>query len=183
MKIYTRKGDSGTTQLFGGPRVSKHSLRIECYGTVDELNSWLGMVGDLQTDEAARSVLRHIQHRLFVIGSLLATAPGKEFSGMPQLSQADVTELEQQIDVWTEKLPPLKLFVLPGGHLSNSAAHVARCVCRRAERLAVALHESEPLPPLILAYLNRLSDLLFVLARKCSNDAGSAEVFWQGRQG
>ncbi|MCS6990773.1 MAG: cob(I)yrinic acid a,c-diamide adenosyltransferase [Chitinophagales bacterium] len=182
MKIYTRKGDGGTTQLFGGPRVPKHSLRIECYGTVDELNSWIGFVGDVLPQDQDKRILRRIQQQLFVIGSLLATAPGKEMSGMPQLAETDVEALENQIDQWSASLPPLQLFVLPGGHLSNSAAHVARCVCRRAERLVVALHEQEPLPPLIIKYLNRLSDLLFILARKCSHDSGSAELFWQGRK-
>lgn len=181
VKIYTRKGDSGITQLFGGLRVPKHSLRIECYGTVDELNSWLGMVGDLLPHDADRAILRNIQHHLFTVGSLLATEPGKQIAGMPQLEETAVTELEKQIDAWDEQLEPLRLFVLPGGHLSNSAAHIARCVCRRAERLVVHLAETEPVPPVIIKYLNRLSDLLFILARKCSRDSGRAEVFWQGR--
>lgn len=181
MKIYTKKGDTGTTQLIGGTRVPKHHLRIEAYGTIDELNSWMGLVRDNVNDQATKDLLKEIQDRLFTIGSLLASDPEKSRMKVPDLNESDVALLEKSIDTINEKLPELKSFLLPGGNASNSICHVARCVCRRAERLVVQLNEEVPTEPLILKYLNRLSDYLFILARKISQDTGSGEIPWKPR--
>lgn len=182
MKIYTKKGDTGTTQLLGGSRISKGHLRIDAYGTVDELNSWLGLVRDQLNDEQSSAVLKEIQDRLFTIGSLLAS--DKEGSKMiiPDLNEEDVKRLEDEMDSMDKLLPELKSFVLPGGYTPNSICHIARCVCRRAERAIVILHQQQPVDELVLKYINRLSDYLFVLARKTSKDHGVAEIMWQGRK-
>ena len=182
MKIYTRKGDTGTTQLIGGTRVPKHHVRIEAYGTVDELNSWMGLVRDQITDDQQRDLLKEIQDRLFTIGSLLASDPEKSKMKLPDLQEEDVILLEKEIDRMTDEIPPLKSFVLPGGVAANSFCHITRCVCRRAERITVHLNEIAGVDPLILKYLNRLSDYLFVLARKISRDSGSVEIPWKPRQ-
>jgi len=179
-KIYTKTGDAGETGLFGGRRLPKSHLRIESYGTVDELNSHLGVVCDSITDDHIRHILSEIQHRLFAIGADLATDPAKRKS-LPDITVADIQLLENEIDKMDGELPVLKNFILPGGHLSVSFCHVARCVCRRAERLVVALDLEEPVEPLVLQYLNRLSDYLFVLARKIGHDAGADEVIWKQR--
>jgi cob(I)alamin adenosyltransferase len=181
MKIYTRKGDSGNTQLIGGTRVPKHHVRIEAYGTVDELNSWIGLVRDSLSNEQTKYLLKEIQDRLFTIGSLLASDPEASRMKLPDLSEHDVEILEKEIDKMVEVLPELKTFVLPGGNAVNSMCHIARCVCRRSERLVVQLSESEKVEALILKYLNRLSDYLFVLARKISFDAGNEELPWKPR--
>ncbi|HYV91892.1 MAG TPA: cob(I)yrinic acid a,c-diamide adenosyltransferase [Chitinophagales bacterium] len=181
MKIYTRKGDNGTTQLIGGTRVPKHHLRIEAYGTIDELNSWMGLLRDSLNDEHPKLVLKEIQDRLFTIGSLLASDPESSRMKVPDLHEHDVELLEKEIDTMQEVLPELKTFVLPGGNAVNAMCHIARCVCRRSERLAVQLSEAEKAEPLILKYLNRLSDYLFVLARKISFDARSEELPWKPR--
>lgn len=181
MKIYTKKGDGGTTQLIGGTRVLKHHLRIESYGTVDELNSWIGYVKDSINDQHAQQILKEIQDRLFTIGSLLASDPEKSRMKVPDLHEEDVMLLEKEMDSMNDHLPEMKSFILPGGHLANSACHIARCVCRRTERLVTHLNEQEALDPLILKYLNRLSDYLFVLARKITLDTGSEEVPWKPR--
>ena len=181
MKIYTRKGDTGTTQLIGGLRVPKNHLRIESYGTVDELNSWLGLIRDSITDEHSKWMLKEIQDRLFTIGSLLASDPGSSRMKVPDLHEQDVELLEKEIDSMEEILPELKTFVLPGGNPVNSMCHVARCVCRRTERLVVQLSESEKVERLVIQYLNRLSDYLFVLSRKISFDSKSEEVPWKPR--
>jgi cob(I)alamin adenosyltransferase len=181
MKIYTRKGDTGTTQLIGGTRVKKHHHRIEAYGTIDELNSWLGLVRDSIADGHLQNVLREIQDRLFTIGSQLASDPETSKMKVPDLNQSDVELLESEIDQMTEPLPELKSFVLPGGNTANSKCHIARCVCRRAERYVVQLNEEQEVPQLILVYLNRLSDYLFVLARKCSFDSENEEILWNPR--
>jgi cob(I)alamin adenosyltransferase len=185
MKIYTKTGDKGTTALFGGTRVSKHHIRIESYGTVDELNSNLGLLRDQQVDEHSREILIKIQDKLFTIGSTLATDPeksvlksGKKRLDIPHISQQDTELLEEEMDKMNESLPPMTHFVLPGGHQAVSVCHVARCVCRRAERLATALYEIEPFEEQVLQYLNRLSDYLFVLARKLSHDLQVKEVKW-----
>ncbi|NJW53678.1 cob(I)yrinic acid a,c-diamide adenosyltransferase [Salinimicrobium oceani] len=185
MKIYTKTGDKGTTALFGGTRVPKHHIRIESYGTVDELNSHLGLLRDQQVDEHSRKILIRIQDRLFTIGSTLATDPekavlksGKQRLDIPKISREDIELLEQEMDKMNEHLPPMTHFVLPGGHQTVSVCHVARCVCRRSERLATALYEIEPFEELILQYLNRLSDYLFVLARKLTYDVKAEEVKW-----
>lgn len=185
MKIYTKTGDKGTTALFGGTRVPKHHIRIESYGTVDELNSHIGLVRDQAFDAHYKAVLITIQDKLFTVGAILATDPdkailksGKERLNIPKISNADIEYLEQEIDKMNEALPPMTNFILPGGHQTVSFCHIARCVCRRAERLASALHEIEPFQMETLTYLNRLSDYLFVLARKLSNDLHAEEVKW-----
>ncbi len=190
MKIYTKTGDKGTTALFGGTRVPKHHIRIESYGTVDELNSNLGLLRDQQVDEHSKEIILKIQDRLFTIGSTLATDPqkavlksGKKRLEIPLISQEDIELLEQEMDKMNEALPPMTHFVLPGGHQTVSVCHVARCVCRRAERLATALYEIEPFEEQVLQYLNRLSDYLFVLARKLSHDLQAEEIQWIPQKG
>lgn len=182
-KIYTKTGDKGQTSLWGGARVPKHHIRIEAYGTVDELNSFLGLLRDnLQNDEI-RTNIKVVQDRLFTIGSILATDPEKaDKVQTPDLLNDDIEFLENGIDIMDSKLPILKNFILPGGDNSASICHVARCVCRRAERLAVALHEIEPINELVLSYLNRLSDYLFVLSRFIVFLNGSEEIVWKPRQ-
>ena len=185
MKIYTKTGDKGTTALFGGTRVPKHHMRIECYGTVDELNSYIGLVRDQEIDSHYKSVLITIQDHLFTIGAILATDPekamlksGKQRLNIPKISDDDIKMLEDEIDQMDASLPAMTNFVLPGGHQTVSFCHISRCVCRRAERLATALYELEPFQDETLTYLNRLSDYLFVLARKLSNDLHAEEVKW-----
>ncbi len=179
-KIYTKTGDAGQTALFGGTRLPKNHLRIETYGTIDELNSYLGVVRDSVSNEEMRTVLKIVQDRLFAIGANLAS--DGEYKVIPDIYATDVELLEQEIDKMDESLPALKNFVLPGGHIAVSFCHVARCVCRRAERLTVALHQEDPLEPLILQYLNRLSDYLFTLSRKIAQDLNAEEVIWQPRK-
>lgn len=179
-KIYTKTGDEGQTALFGGKRLPKSHLRIECYGTVDELNSFLGLVRDRTEDEHVRAVLFEIQNRLFDLGANLASDPSKNLPS-PTVGQTDIQLLENEIDAMEATLPPLKNFILPGGHPTVSHCHVARCVCRRAERLVVALNMEEPVSPEVLKYLNRLSDYLFVLARKLGQNLGASEVVWKGK--
>lgn len=179
MKIYTKTGDTGTTALFGGKRVSKADLRIETYGTVDELNSYIGLVRDQPVNQNRKSILVEIQDRLFTIGSILATEPGNTKVKVPSLSQEDVTLLEKEIDSMDAQLPPMKSFVLPGGHQSVSFCHVARTVCRRAERLVIALDATEKTDALVVQYLNRLSDYLFMLSRKMSAELGAEETPWK----
>lgn len=182
MKVYTKTGDAGTTALLGGTRVGKNHLRLEAYGTLDELNSWMGLLRDYEVNQIRQKPLKDIQDMLFTLGSHLATAPGKNVRHLPGYTLKDVGVLEQQIDHMEEGLPELKNFILPGGHVAVSQCHIARCVCRRAERLVVSLHELEPVDEIILAYLNRLSDYLFVLARRMSHELGAAEVSWQPRR-
>lgn len=182
-KIYTKTGDKGSTSLIGGTRVLKSDLRIEAYGTVDELNSWIGFVNDAFNDFSANHILREIQDRLFTIGSSLACDPEKETKlHIPDLHASDITLLETEMDTMTQVLPPMKHFVLPGGHTAISVTHIARCVCRRAERCCVQLeaHHGQ-VAPLIIQYLNRLSDYLFVLARYATKVTGTAEVPWKPR--
>ncbi|MBR9845546.1 MAG: cob(I)yrinic acid a,c-diamide adenosyltransferase [Algicola sp.] len=185
MKIYTKTGDKGTTALFGGTRVPKHHIRIDSYGTVDELNSYLGLIRDQDIDQHYKDVLMDIQDKLFTVGAILATDPekavlksGKERLNIPKISEAHITKLEQEMDTMNVALPPMTHFVLPGGHQTVSFCHIARCVCRRAERLASELNDIEPFQPESLTYLNRLSDYLFVLARKLSYDLQAEEVKW-----
>jgi cob(I)alamin adenosyltransferase len=181
MKIYTKTGDKGTTALFGGKRVSKADLRIETYGTVDELNSYVGLVRDQAVNQNRKSILVEIQDRLFTIGSILATEPGNTKVKVPSLIQEDVTVLEKEIDGMDASLPPMKSFVLPGGHQSVSFCHVARTVCRRAERLVIALDAQEKIDALVIQYLNRLSDYLFMLSRKMSAELSAEEMPWKPR--
>lgn len=181
MKIYTKTGDKGTTALFGGKRVSKADLRIETYGTVDELNSYLGLVRDQPVNQFRKNVLIEIQDRLFTIGSILATEPGNTKVKIPSLIVDDITLLEKEIDAMDAALPPMKSFVLPGGHQSVSFCHVARTVCRRAERLLIALDAQQKTDALVIQYLNRLSDYLFMLARKMSAELDAEEIPWKPR--
>lgn len=189
MKIYTKTGDKGTTALFGGTRVPKDHIRIESYGTVDELNSYIGLIRDQEIDSHYKKILIEIQDRLFTVGAILATPPEKEVKKNGELrlqklgiTDSDIELLENEIDTMEEALPPMTHFVLPGGHTTVSYCHIARCVCRRAERLAVHLDHNEPVSEIVIMYLNRLSDYLFVLARKLSNDLNAEEVKWIPRK-
>ena len=183
LKIYTKTGDAGKTSLIGGTKVPKSHLRIETYGTIDELNSYIGLVGDMITDTQSKTVLKEIQDRLFTIGSSLACDPDKEpLMKMPDLKETDVELLEKEIDKMNEVLPPMKFFVLPGGNVAVSTIHVVRCVCRRAERLCVNMQEHELfVDPLVIKYINRLSDYLFVLARFSAFKLGAEEIPWKPR--
>ena len=181
MKIYTKKGDQGSTGLIGGTRVSKGDVRIEAYGTVDELNSYIGLLSTLDIDPRYVAQLQEIQDRLFTIGSHLAADPEKSKMQLPDLTEEDVAKLEHWMDVMDDTLPALLAFILPGGHPTSAHAHVARCICRRAERMTVTLDELEGVEALVLTYLNRLSDYLFVLARKLSHDKGVNEHTWTPR--
>ncbi len=183
MKIYTKTGDKGTTSLIGGTKVLKSHHRIEAYGTVDELNSYLGLIRDLTQDEHSLRVLTDVQDRLFTIGSSLACDPIKEPKmRLPDLHATDIEVLENEIDRMNEVLAPMKHFIIPGGHPSVSHIHIARCVCRRAERACVRLElESLEVDPLVLQYLNRLSDYLFVLARYAGHQLSVPEIPWKPR--
>lgn len=181
MKIYTKTGDEGTTALFGGKRVSKADLRIDTYGTIDELNSYIGLVRDQPINQNRKAILIEVQDRLFTIGSILATEPGNTKVKIPALAPSDITQLEQEIDAMDTQLPPMKFFVLPGGHPSVSFGHVARTVCRRAERLTIALDQHEKVDPLVIQYLNRLSDYLFVLCRSMAHELQIEETPWKPR--
>ena len=181
MKIYTKTGDKGQTSLIGGTRVPKHHIRIEAYGTVDELNSYIGLIRDQPIDQQSKKILIEIQDRLFTIGSTLASDPEKSRMKIPDLKEADITLLENEIDVMNEALPEMRSFILPGGHTTVSFCHIARCICRRAERNTIHLSEKETVAELVIKYLNRLSDYLFVLARKLSHDLQSEEIPWKPR--
>ncbi len=178
MKIYTRKGDSGNTSLFGGSRVPKSSARIEAYGTVDELNSLLGLAASFGCSPKAEEWLPRVQEQLFVLGSDLATPPDAD-ARIERIGEAETKFLEEAIDEMEEELPPLKNFILPGGARTGSTLHFARTVCRRAERATVRCMEEEEISEQALAYLNRLSDFLFVLGRYENRHAGSSEQPWQ----
>ncbi len=189
MKIYTKTGDSGTTALFGGTRVPKDHARIESYGTVDELNSYIGLVRDQEMNLHYKETLIEIQDRLFTIGAILATPPEKEVlkNGELRLKKLGITDddiklLETEIDSMEATLPQMTHFVLPGGHTTVSYCHIARCICRRAERLTVHLSHNEPVAEIAIKYLNRLSDYLFVLARKLSHDLNADEIQWIPRK-
>jgi len=181
MKIYTKTGDQGTTALFGGKRVLKSDLRIDTYGTIDEVNSWIGVLRDQGVNRARQEELVEIQDRLFTIGSILAVEPGNTKVKVPSLTPDDITFLEKKIDVMESKLEPMKVFVLPGGHPSVSFGHVTRTVCRRAERLVTALNENEAIEPLVIQYLNRLSDYIFVLCRTMTKELNAHETPWNPR--
>lgn len=181
-KIYTKTGDKGETALFGGRRVLKSHLRVDAYGTVDELNSFIGWLRDSVENGHVREMLAHIQHRLFTVGAHLASDPEKH-PPTPDLLPSDIELLEKEMDAMDVELPPLKNFILPGGHPTVSVCHVCRTVCRRAERLAVALRENETVEDTVLQYLNRLSDYFFMLARKLAHDLGAEEVIWNPRKG
>lgn len=181
-KIYTKTGDKGETALFGGRRVSKSDLRVDTYGTVDELNAFTGALRDSLAEVRSREVLAQIQHRLFTIGANLASDPGNQ-APVPDVRFADINLLENEMDRMDESLAPLRHFILPGGHPAVSACHICRTVCRRAERLVVALHHIEPVDDIVLQYLNRLSDYFFILARRTALENNAEEVIWNPRQG
>lgn len=185
MKIYTKTGDQGTTALFGGTRVPKNHVRIEAYGTVDELNSYIGLIRDQEIPALEKQTLLAIQHHLFTVGAILATDPekavlknGKERLNIPKITPDTLVFLEDEIDRMEENLAPMTHFILPGGHTTVSFCHIARCVCRRSERLSVQLDQEEAVEPEVLMYLNRLSDYLFVLARKLTFDLQADEIKW-----
>jgi cob(I)alamin adenosyltransferase len=182
-KIYTKTGDAGQTSLIGGTKVPKSHLRIETYGTIDELNSYIGLVNDYATTDHIHSILKEIQDRLFTIGSSLASDPEKEpRMKIPDLKEEDVLLLEKEIDKMNEELPEMKSFILPGGHVSVSVTHIARCICRRAERLCVNMQEHDLfVSPLVIKYINRLSDYLFVLVRYTGHLLKVEEVKWKPR--
>lgn len=182
-KIYTKTGDGGATSLIGGTKVPKNDLRIETYGTVDELNSWIGLINDQWGNEVFKNELKEIQDRLFTLGSSLACDADKEPKmKLPDLRASDVEFLEKRIDEMTAELPPMKTFIMPGGHVTVSSIHVCRTVCRRAERLVVSMQQHELFADAqIIQYLNRLSDYLFTLARYAAKHLGVEEVPWKPR--
>lgn len=182
-KIYTKTGDKGATSLLGGTKVPKNDIRIETYGTVDELNSWIGLINDQLSDEEFKGELKEVQDRLFTIGSSLATDAEKEPKmKLPDLHESDIGFLERRIDEMTAQLPPMKSFILPGGHVSVSSVHIVRCVCRRAERLCVNMQQHDLfVDEKVIQYLNRLSDYLFTLARYVAQKLGAEEILWKAR--
>jgi cob(I)alamin adenosyltransferase len=182
-KIYTKTGDKGTTSLIGGTKVPKSHLRIEAYGTTDELNSYIGLCRDLLSDKQSRKLLLEVQDRIFTIGSSLACDPIKEPKmRIPDLKETDVILLENEMDSMNESVAAMKFFILPGGHSILSHLHIARCVCRRAERCCVRLElESLEVDPIIIKYLNRLSDYLFVLSRFTGSQLKVEEISWKPR--
>lgn len=181
-KLYTKKGDDGTTGLLSGKRVNKHHIRIKAYGTVDELNAWVGMIRNFKTDKNTDNTLVKIQQELMTIASQLADDTAFEVSKLVKvlepIDKENVKFLEDQIDLINNDLPELKNFVIPGGHVAVSYAHLARCTCRRAERFITELNEIENSPKTILAYINRLSDFLFILSRKLARDYQAEEIKW-----
>jgi cob(I)alamin adenosyltransferase len=182
MKIYTKTGDEGNTSLLGGTRVVKFHPRIEAYGTIDELNSFLGLIRDHEIDPHYREVLIEIQDRLFTVESQIARDPDVKISRpLPEIHQEDISFLEKEIDAMNEALPELVQFILPGGHPLVSYCHIARCVCRRAERNTIRLAQASPVDNINIMYLNRLSDYLFVLARKLALDFKVPETPWKAR--
>ena len=181
MKIYTKKGDGGETSLFGGTRVTKDHPRIEAYGTVDELNSFLGLLRDEIGDSKWKENLIDIQRQLFSVGASLAAEKETQQYKIPSVSEDDVLRMEDWIDEITEKLEPMKFFILPGGHKLVSYCHIARTVCRRAERMVIRLSEKVKVDPMIVKYLNRLSDFLFIFSRKLSHDLKIKELPWNAK--
>ena len=183
MKIYTKSGDKGETSLLGGDRVKKYDLRIEAYGTADELNSWIGLLKDQSIDPNYKEFLLEVQDRIFTIGSNLAAIGNKKTNfNLPQILDQDILFVEKNIDFLQENLPEMTSFILPGGNTIVSYCHLARTVCRRCERIVIELSENEIVSPLIIQYLNRLSDYLFVLSRKLSIDLGVDEIPWNPKK-
>ena len=178
MKVYTKKGDKGTTQLIGGKRVPKNHDRIDAYGTVDELNSYMGLLRDQSVRKETHELIITIQNKLFTIGALLANQDDNNKMKLPLIEEKDVTQLENEIDKMNESLPEMRSFILPGGHTTVSFCHIARCVCRRAERLTIQIDENVLQVEIILKYLNRLSDYLFVLSRYLSKNLDATEIPW-----
>ena len=183
-RIYTKTGDQGQTGLAGGQRVAKDSLRIECYGTVDELNAFVGMAGVSASDAVPElaAILRRVQHELFNLGSILATQPQDVHPKQARITSAEIEQLEKEIDRMNADLPKLRSFVLPGGSRLNTELHACRTICRRAERIAVSLAGEEEIPPETIQYLNRLSDAFFVWSRWANHVAGIPEVLWEPNQ-
>ena len=181
MKIYTKTGDNGQTSLVGGTRVSKTELRIEAYGTVDELNSYVGLLRDQEVNSDRKDILKEIQDRLFTIGSILASEPEQTKKRIPDLHESDIERLEKEMDRMDENLEPMRFFILPGGHQSVSFGHLARTVCRRAERIVLRLAQESEVNELVVKYLNRLSDYLFVLCRMMIKDLNIEEISWKPR--
>ena len=181
MKIYTKTGDKGQTSLVGGTRISKADLRIESYGTVDELNSYIGLLRDQTVNENRKAILKEIQDRLFTIGSNLASESEQSKKKIPDLLETDIELLENEIDKMNEAIEPMRYFILPGGHHSISFGHITRTVCRRTERLVIRLSEQDFVNELIVKYLNRLSDYLFVLCRMMHHDLQIEEIAWKAR--
>ncbi len=179
MKVYTKTGDKGTTSLVGGKRVAKNNERLDAYGTVDELNAYIGLIRDVIKDENVFDQLVEIQNNLFNLGAELASDDDFDLSKIPNTKEHNIVWLEQRIDEFDAELPPIQSFVLPGGHTTVSYCHIARTICRRAERLAVAVSEHSRVPSLSIRYLNRLSDYLFVLSRKLSKDLDANEILWE----
>lgn len=181
MKIYTKTGDKGTTSLIGGTRLSKAHDRIEAYGSVDELNSYMGLLGDQPVNVKRGGTLKEIQDRLFTIGSHLASDPEKSKKILPDLIEEDILFLETEMDMIDSQVPALRTFILPGGHQSVSFGHIARTVCRRAERAVIQLQTSEEVEDIVIRYLNRLSDYLFMLCRIMAQELGIQEIAWKPR--
>jgi cob(I)alamin adenosyltransferase len=181
-KIYTKTGDKGETSLLGGKRVPKYHLRIEAYGTIDELNSFVGLLRDQAIASHYKEILFETQDRLFTAESLIAADQGSEGFNLPALTESDISLLEREIDQMNEALPPLTNFILPGGHPAVSLAHVCRTICRRAERIIFHLAVDHPVDELIVRYFNRLSDYFFVLARKLALDQGIPDQVWKARK-
>lgn len=181
MKIYTKTGDDGTTSLLGGKRLPKNHIRIEAYGTLDELNSYMGLLGDQEINKSRLDLIHRIQENLFTMGSHLASEPGKTAFPLPKMDESLTKTLEEEMDKMDEILPEMKNFVLPGGHVSVSFTHIARCICRRAERQVITLAANEDVPMAIGVFLNRLSDYLFVLARMTAFELKTEEIPWKPR--
>jgi cob(I)alamin adenosyltransferase len=181
LKIYTKTGDKGTTGLVGGQVISKANLRVDAYGDVDELNSYIGLLGDFEINTHLKPLLKEIQDRLFTIGSILASDPAFIKKKIPDVLESDIKLLENEIDKMDSDLQPMRFFILPGGHQHVSFGHIARTVCRRAERKVVKLSETEIVNNIIIIYLNRLSDFLFVLCRNMAKNLEVAEVAWKPR--
>lgn len=182
MKVYTKTGDKGKTSLIGGTRVPKNHIRIEAYGTVDELNSWIGLIRDQEINEEHKAILGEVQDRLFTVGSSLATDPERSpKTKLPDLVVADIELLEKEMDRLNGALPEMKFFVLPGGHTTVSYCHIARTICRRTERKVIELQENDFVAELVQKYLNRLSDYLFVLSRQLSSELKAIETPWKPR--
>jgi cob(I)alamin adenosyltransferase len=182
-KIYTKTGDKGETALLGGRRVPKYHIKIEAYGTADELNAFIGMLRDHQMADHYKAILLQLQEKVFVAESLIARDQGGESIPLPSITEEDITLLEKEMDAMNEVLPSLSHFILPGGHPAVSAAHVCRCVCRRTERLIIRLAAESPVEEIIIRYFNRLSDYFFVLARKLAFDNGVEDVLWKNGDG
>jgi cob(I)alamin adenosyltransferase len=189
-RVYTRQGDTGDTGLVGGQRVHKDSLRIEAYGTVDELNGFLGVARSTANQLAVQeprlailsAILLRVQHELFNLGSILATLPEDVHPRQPRVTDREIAQLETEMDAMNEDLPPLRSFVLPGGSRVDAELHVGRTVCRRAERITIALSRTESVPPEAIRYLNRLSDALFVWSRWAGHISGAPETLWEPNQ-